>query len=337
MSEITQQTLVDLQLPTMSLVEKFCETPEEVKSFFAGMTAVYENAPTADNIRRIADKIKSRDSREQKQDWLRQELKQVSATARENAVEKYIKQKNAVPAGLPCSGDLLTYLDYVPRQAKDELLEAQAAARILSHLSEGRKDLKGTVISIGPDGMPKEAKEFLNKPFSTSIQRTEQIADFLCAYQNNEKQINLSQMHDDRLEALCRGDMPQDSMPEVAKALAECRKYAVQTLKKSAENIAAYYPKAASRINALAADYPETDNAPVNFALIARTAETAAGKSIAYYGTVISGADRPAEPGADSFNAAEAALFKEIIGKRNRQIQNAQVHLNILEHTQDIR
>ena len=57
MSEITQQTLVDLQLPTMSLVEKFCETPEEVKSFFAGMTAVYENAPTADNIRRIADKI----------------------------------------------------------------------------------------------------------------------------------------------------------------------------------------------------------------------------------------------------------------------------------------
>ena len=34
MSEITQQTLIDLQLPTMSLVEKFCETPEEVKSFF---------------------------------------------------------------------------------------------------------------------------------------------------------------------------------------------------------------------------------------------------------------------------------------------------------------
>ena len=91
------------------------------------------------------------------------------------------------------------------------------------------------------------------------------------------------------------------------------------------------------RINALAADYPETDNAPVNFALIARTAEAAAAKSIAYYGTVISGADRPAAPGADSFNAAEAALFKEIIGKRNRQIQNAQVHLNILEHTQDIR
>lgn len=56
MSEITQQTLIDLQLPTMSLVEKFCETPEEVKSFFAGMTAVYENDPTGDNIRRIADK-----------------------------------------------------------------------------------------------------------------------------------------------------------------------------------------------------------------------------------------------------------------------------------------
>lgn len=124
------------------------------------MTAVYENAPTADNIRRIADKIKSRDSREQKQDWLRQELKQVSATARENAVEKYIKQKNAVPAGLPCSGDLLTYLDYVPRQAKDELLEAQAAARILSHLSEGRKDLKGTVIGIGPDACRKNPRSF---------------------------------------------------------------------------------------------------------------------------------------------------------------------------------
>lgn len=93
MSEITQQTLIDLQLPTMSLVEKFCETPDEVKSFFAGMTAVYENAPTADNIRRIADKIKSRDSREQKQDWLRQELKQVSATARETPLKNTSSKK----------------------------------------------------------------------------------------------------------------------------------------------------------------------------------------------------------------------------------------------------
>lgn len=104
-----------------------------------------------------------------------------------------------------------------PVRLKTNFWKHRPAARILSHLSEGRKDLKGTVIGIGPDGMPKEAKEFLNKPFATSIQRTEQIADFLCAYQNNEKQINLSQMHDDRLEALCRGDMPQDSMPEVAR------------------------------------------------------------------------------------------------------------------------
>ena len=66
-----KQTLNDLNLPTMSLIEKFCNTPEEVKIFFAEMLSVYENNPTPENLQLIAEKIKSRESREEKQAWLK--------------------------------------------------------------------------------------------------------------------------------------------------------------------------------------------------------------------------------------------------------------------------
>ncbi len=59
MNENEQQTLRDLQLPTMSLVEKFCETPDEVKVFFAEMMAIYEENPTPENIQRADRKTVS--------------------------------------------------------------------------------------------------------------------------------------------------------------------------------------------------------------------------------------------------------------------------------------
>ena len=42
MHEDEQRTFNDLQLPTMSLIEKFCQTPPEVKAYFVGILAAYE-------------------------------------------------------------------------------------------------------------------------------------------------------------------------------------------------------------------------------------------------------------------------------------------------------
>ena len=88
-----KQTLNDLNLPTMSLIEKFCNTPEEVKIFFAEMLSVYENNPTPENLQLIAEKIKSRESREEKQAWLKEQTKNIDNKVKTATLEKYIKQK----------------------------------------------------------------------------------------------------------------------------------------------------------------------------------------------------------------------------------------------------
>ncbi len=322
MSNAVQQTLEDLQLPTMSLVEKFCATPEEVKIFFAGMLSVYENNPTKDNIQRIAEQIKSGASRQEKQAWLAQELEQIDTDTKYRAMEKYIKQKNAVPAGLPTSGQLLSFLDYIPRAVKDELMNAQAAARILSHLEKATSDLKTTIISYDEEGKPKENKEFLDKSFVTGIQRTEQIADFFSAYKKQETAMDICKRHDEALMANAGADI--DPLPETRtdQALEECKKYALQTLYKTAEKIASYYPEAAERIASLAQSYGPEPEAPAKLALISSEAIKAADICTAYYGTELRFADMPPQKTDKSFNEQEALLFKQTIKKRAMQIQN---------------
>lgn len=329
MQETYLQTLNDLQLPTMSLVEKFCDTPEEVKTFFAGMLAVYENNPTQDNLKRIADKIKSRDSREQKQVWLQEELKSVNNNVKYKTAEKYIKQKNSVPNGMPSSGELLTFLDYVPRHVKDELLNAQAAARILSHLQANNKDIKATLICYDEQNNPLEAKSFLNKPFASTIQRMEQITDFLCAYKNNETELGICKKHNDMLEAIYLGK-DNISSPEINinGALNECQKLAIQTLQNSAKNISQAYPNASKRLADLAESYNKTDNSPVNYALVAHTAKDALNDSAAYFGTIISGADMPVSKTQDSFSSQEVVIAQKILSNRLEQINLNQIKMN---------
>lgn len=99
-----QQTLTDLTSPTITLIEKFCDTPSEVKVFFGGMLAVYENDPTPQNAEKINNIIKSRMDREEKKTWLKNELSNVSPEVIAAVQEKYIKNKEAVPSGLPPFG-----------------------------------------------------------------------------------------------------------------------------------------------------------------------------------------------------------------------------------------
>lgn len=320
MNENEQQTLRDLQLPTMSLVEKFCETPDEVKVFFAEMMAIYEENPTPENAQRIADKIKSRESRADKQAWLKQELSSVSADAKSQASEKYIKQKNSVPQGMPTSGELLSYLDYVPRAVKDELLNAQAAGRILAHIMAPNQNLKATIIAQDVNGAPKEAKDFLNKPFSTPIQRAEQTADFLASFAYHQAEIEASKRHDASLAP------KEDKNVSIEAALQECQKFALQTISATAQKLAATHPNAAQRLNNLADSYGENTSGTVNFALIAQAATYGAKTAAAYYGAKITSPNLPVQKTELSFTPQETEILLETIKKRNFQIQAANLN-----------
>ena len=321
-----KQTLNDLNLPTMSLIEKFCNTPEGVKIFFAEMLSVYENNPTPENLQLIAEKIKSRESREEKQAWLKEQTKNIDNKVKTATLEKYIKQKNPVPKGLPTSGELLSFLDYVPRQAKDEFMEVQAAGRILSHLENGNPDLKKTLVALDEQGKPKEAKDFLNKPFATEIQRMEQIADFLSAYKSNQTQIHINQRHEESLANLAGVEFTSPEV-DIEKALEECKKMALQTLALSAQKLETSYPEASQKLSDLVASYGEYDKSPVKYGVISKTANNAIQNSIDFYGKEIKYADMPPVETDKSFSQDEATVAKETIKKRTSQIQ--QNHTNM--------
>lgn len=309
-----QQTLTDLTSPTITLIEKFCDMPSEVKSFFGGMLAVYENDPRPQNAEKINNIIKSRMDREEKKTWLKNELSNVSPEVIAAVREKYIKNKEAVPYGLPRSGELLTFLDYIPRQTKDQLMEAQAAARILRHLDGKNCNLKATIIKTEPDKSVVEQKDFLNKPFATTIQRAEQIADFLCAYKNNENDMLSGQK-----------DLP--FVPNAAAALAECKKLAVNTLAQTADYLKAFYPNSARRISDLCEAYKmPQQNTAVNLPLIVRTADEAAAISVMYFGDETENGQ--AAQTQQRFSEEEGKTFRDIVQKRGKQIQNALSYFN---------
>ena len=328
MNEQEQQTLNDLQLPTISLVEKFCNTSPEVKAYFAGMLAVYENNPSPDTLNRINEGVKSRTSRDEKKQWLLEELKSIPSSVISEVQNKYIDTKAPAPAGLPRSGELMTFLDYVPREVKDSLMEAQAAARILHHIDNGKSDLKSTLISKDENGEVKEQKEYLNKPFATTIQRVEQLTEFLSSYKVNEEDVLLSKKHEDMLYGMVGKDNAPS--PAVDKALAECKKLALETLIKSAKVISESYPQAAQKISSLATTYGADENVEkANINLITQVTREAAEVSTAYYGTEFEASDQGVKHGEHSFNKEEKAVFHNVINKRTNQIQ-PQINSNII-------
>ena len=202
-----------LQKPTMSLIAGFYDIPKDVSDFFADMMAVYEADPTEETARMIWDKISSHDKATDKKAWLSQKVSSVSAKVRAVARKKYLDEQAPVPKGVPMSGQLLTFLDVVPRKEKDILMDAQAAARLIKALenpcrtfkenAEVYSAVKGQVkyraSNLGgqaelpngkneakyykmPDGSFENA--FLDKPFATSIQRLAHVADVLIEQAN---------------------------------------------------------------------------------------------------------------------------------------------------------
>jgi len=330
MTDNEQTTLNDLQLPTISLIEKFCQTPQEVKTYFAGLLAVYESNPTQDTINKINEVVKARTSRDDKKQWLKEELKTIPSSIIDTVQHKYIKQKSPAPIGLPRSGELMTYLDYIPKNIKDSMLEAQAAARILHHLDNGKPDLKSTLIHTDSNGEIKEQKDYLNKPFATQIQRVEQLAEFLSSYKANENTMLFAKKHEDMLESFSNKDNSLP-IPQINLALEECKKLALDTLNQTAETMAIAYPLAAERISSLATAYGSDKNkSPANIKLITQVATDAAKMSTAYYGAKFVATDKEIKSG---FNKEEATLFQNIIKKRTQQIKPKLVNSTILAPT----
>ena len=330
MHEDEQRTFNDLQLPTMSLIEKFCQTPPEVKAYFVGILAVYENNPTQDTINKINEVVKAQTSRDDKTQWLKSELKTIPSSVIDLVQRNYIEPNAPALIGLPCSGELMTFLDYVPKNVKDRLMEAQAAARILYHIDNGKSDLKSTLIHKDKNGEIKEQKDYLNKPFATTIQRVEQLTEFLSSYKANEADMLLVKKHDDMLENYIGKDEAV-SIPQVDIVLAECKKLALVTLVKTANTISVSYPQAAERISSLASVYGSDKNeSPTNIKLIAKVAKDAAQMSTAYYEAEFVATDKGI---TSCFNEEEATLFKNIIKKRVQQLQPQTVNSKILTPT----
>ncbi len=169
-----KRTFADLQKPTMSLITSFYEMPVEIKSTFADIMAIYESNPTKENAKAIFDKIMGRDSAEDKKKWIEKTVSTVSLFTRSAAKKKYIDGQQAVPDGVPTSGMLLCGLDIVSRAEKDTLLEAQAAARLISHVDVLDKYEPKTNYQ-NADGSFENS--FLDKPFATKIQRLEHLVN----------------------------------------------------------------------------------------------------------------------------------------------------------------
>ena len=332
MNDSEQQTLNDLQLPTISLIEKFCQTPPEVKDYFMGVLSVYENNPTQDTINKINEVVKAPTSRDAKMQWLKKELKIVPPSVIKTVKHKYIEPKAPIPVGLPRSGELMTFLDYVSKNTKDSLIDAQAAARILSHIDNGKYDIKSTLIYTDSNGEIKEQKEYLNKPFATPIQRVEQLTEFLSSYKVNEENMLFAKKHDDMLYNLIDKDN-MTPIPQIDIALEECKKMALTTLTRTAENISVDYPQAAQRISSLANAYGGDKNSLADINLISQTVKNAAKISTLYYGAEFVSADSPISEGIKSFSKEEAELFQTIINKRLNKIQPQLINSTILMPT----
>ncbi len=225
---MTDTVYQDLQKPTFDLIASFYRMPPDVDEAFVNMLALYEANPAPETAEVLKNKIMGKGLAEEKKAWLKSEAVKLPPMAVKSAREKYLGNMQAVPQGLPTSGQMLTFLDVVPRKVKDALLDCQAAARILAVLENPSKVNTGNEVSVRYKGGKAEfSRSHLDKPFATRIQRLEHITALL-ASQTSE----LGSEEQGFLSAL--------------------KAEAVKTLSDSAESIASDNPEAAERIQSFA-------------------------------------------------------------------------------------
>ncbi len=130
-----QQTFDNLQKPTISLISSFYPMSEGIRKIFSDMMTIYETKSTEKTAKMLSDKIMEKENVETKKQWIKDEVEKIPPINRVNAKKKYIDEQQAVPKGVPTSNMFLVGLDVVSKAEKDALMEAQAAARIISHIN----------------------------------------------------------------------------------------------------------------------------------------------------------------------------------------------------------
>ena len=237
--------LQDLQKPTFSLITSFYPMPPDVQSIFITMLALYEQDPTPEKAALLFDKVMGKESPDAKKEWFYNQSHQVSLVHRRRMEEKYIRDKTAVPKGLPTSGNLLVGLGVVSRADKDLLVDAQAAARILNHLENPHHvHLVQELFSTDETGQVQEARQYLDKPFSTPFQRMEHLSAIMAGYQVVQEPYQ-------RVSSEFGNGMGC-TVPDITPALTEFHKAAIDTLYRVSEKLSPASQKVADKIRNLA-------------------------------------------------------------------------------------
>ena len=304
-------TLQKLQQPTFSLIESFYPMPPDVQSTFITMLSLYEQNPTSDNANLLFDKVMGRDTPEAKKEWFSERAHMVTLLYRARIEEKYLNNKAPVPKGLPTSGNLLVGLGVVSRSDKDLLMDAQAAARILDHIeSPNHVRLSQELFTTDSNGQPTEARSYLDKPFSTPIQRMEHLCAIMAGYAVVQGPYQKVASNSDGLS----------TVPDIKPTIEEFQKAAIDTLYRVSEKLSPASQKVAAEVRKLASAYaPAEDVKDWSFEKISHGVQDILPSLFTWHGPHLD--KSKTNLCEDSYTDQERELVENMIKKRITQIQ----------------
>lgn len=268
MTDEQEKTFQDLQKPTMSLIGAFYQMTPDVRGVFLDMMAVYEAAPNEETAKVLSDKIMGRESPEDKKKWLKEAVVSIPSSARVAAKRKYIDEQQAVPKGVPTSGMVLAGLEIVSRAEKDALMEAQAAARLISHVDvthafERKESYQNE------DGTFENA--FLDKPFATKMQRLEHLVGAVVNDEYTQQEEYLDKYWQTRQSGEPMLSTENYTIPHVKETcqkslfLQKARYEALATLRKSASILDKTNPEASKKIMDVADSLDVSKNMDIDY------------------------------------------------------------------------
>ena len=315
------KTLAQLQQPTMALIGSFYQMPPDAEVAFTDMMSIYMNQPTPEMASMLFDKVMGRETAEEKKSWLHNQAMNVPTEIRQRAEEIYIRDKNAVPKGLPTSGNLLVGLGIVSRSDKEALMDAQAAARILDHLERpDHVHLSQELFEKKTTGEVSEARPYLDKPFSTPIQRLEHLCAIASGYQV------VQQPH--QKAATLSGGL--GSAPDIRPMLGEFQKAAVETLYQVSEKLSANSADVAAQIRELAQSCaPREEVRDWSFKTISAGMKEILPTLFSWHAPHLDKAKT--NPGEDSYSPEERGIVEKMVQKRLTQVQSGLS----MQHTKD--
>lgn len=310
-----QETLQKLRQPTFTLIGSFYSIPEEIQNIFVDMLAIYEKNPTSDTAALLFDKVMGKETPSERKEWFKQQSALISADFKREIKTKYIQNKSPVPKGIPTSGNLLVGFGCVSRSDKDALMEAQAAARILFHWEHPKQvSLTAELFNKDKDGQLSEARPYLDKPFSTSIQRLEHLsavwAGFYIVQQPYQKVSET------------RGSGFGTFIPDIKAVAEEFQKAAVFTLYQAATKLSKNSENVAQQIKQAAIAFSTESKAKDwSFNQIEHQTQGMLPCLFSWHAPHLSRAK--VNPCEDSYTAEEKNLVQKMIQKRINQIKTA--------------